>query len=247
MNAAVPPPSPDPEDFAATRWTLVQAARGDTTRARDALSELCAAYYAPVVAFLRRDGRSADEAREAAHGFFAQVLAGGGFAAADPARGRFRSYVLGALKHFLQHERRKAQTARRGGGVEHVALQGPTDTSAGCDVADPRYPAFDREFDRQWALAVLDRALTALAAEFERLGKKSHFDQLRPWLEGDVADESQAAVAARLGLSPGAAKVAIHRLRQRFRALVKTEIAHTVRGGESEIREELHHLLSVVG
>jgi RNA polymerase sigma-70 factor (ECF subfamily) len=247
MNADVPTPSPGPDEFALTRWTLVQAARGESTQARDALSELCAAYYAPVVAFLRRDGRSDDEARDAAHGFFAQVLAGGSFDAADPARGRFRSYVLGALKHFLQHERRKQQTARRGGDIEHIALQAPTDTSAGFEVADPQLPTFDREFDRQWALAVLDRAITTLAAEFERLGKRSHFDQLRPWLEGEVADESQADVAARLGLSPGAAKVAIHRLRQRFRALVKAEIAQTVQGGEPEVREELNHLLSVVG
>jgi RNA polymerase sigma-70 factor (ECF subfamily) len=235
-----------PEEFSATRWTLVQAARGDSTRARDALGELCTAYYAPVVAFLRRDGRPVDEARELAHGFFARVLEGGSFDAADRSRGKFRSYLLGALKHHLQQERRKHQSARRGGGIEHVALLPPTDTSAGCEVADPRNPAFDREFDRQWALAVLDRAMKQLAAEFERVGKRPHFDQLRPWLGGEVAGESQAEVAQRLGISAGAAKVAIHRLRQRFRTLVKEEIAQTVGGGEQEVREELNHLLTVV-
>lgn len=236
-----------PGHFAATRWTLVQAARGDSARAREALSDLCTAYYAPVVAFLRHDGRPEDDARELAHGFFAQMLEGGGFDAADPSRGRFRSYLLGALKHFLQHERRKSQAARRGGGIEHVALQAPTDTSAGFDVADPRDPAFEREFDRQWALAVLERAMTVLAAEFQRLGKESLFEQLRPWLGGDFAGESQSEVALRLGMSPGAVKVAIHRLRQRFRDVVMGEIAQTVGGGEPEVREELNHLLSVVG
>lgn len=244
MNRSDPP---GPDDFAATRWTLVQAARGDDTRARDALGELCTAYYAPVVAFLRRDGRSDDEARELAHGFFARVLEGGHFNAADRSRGKFRSYLLGALKHHLQDERRKQGAARRGGGIEHVALSAPTDTSAGFEVADPRDPAFDREFDRQWALAVLERAMSLLESEFDRVGKRAHFEALRPWLGGEAAGESQAELAARLGMSAGAVKVAIHRLRQRFRELVKGEIAQTVGGGEPEQREELNHLLSVVG
>lgn len=244
MNRSDPP---RPDDFAATRWTLVQAARGDDTRARDALGELCTAYYAPVVAFLRRDGRSDDEARELAHGFFARVLEGGHFDAADRSRGKFRSYLLGALKHHLQHERRKQGAARRGGGIEHVALTAPTDTHAGFEVADPRDGAFDREFDRQWALAVLERAMSLLEAEFGRVGKRAHFEALRPWLGGEAADESQAELGARLGMSPGAVKVAIHRLRQRFRELVKGEIVQTVGGGEAAVKDELNHLLSVLG
>jgi RNA polymerase sigma-70 factor (ECF subfamily) len=247
MNPSDPSSDSSPEEFSATRWTLVQAARGDDTRARDALAELCSAYYAPVVAFLRRDGRSDDDARELAHDFFARMLEDGGFAAADQSRGRFRSYLLGALKHFIQHERRKHQAARRGGGVEHVSLRPATETSPGIEVADPRDPSFDRDFDRQWALAVIDRAMTALAAEFERVGKSPHFEELRPWLGGDAAGRSQGELASRLGISIGAAKVAIHRLRQRFRTLVKEEIAQTVGGGEPEVREELHHLLSVLG
>ena len=119
------------------------------------------------------------------------------FDAADRSRGKFRSYLLGALKHHLQHERRKHQSARRGGGIEHVALLPPTDTSAGFEVADPRDPAFDREFDRQWALAVLDRAMTQLAAEFERVGKRSHFDATPPVARrrgcGGIAGRSRPA------------------------------------------------------
>jgi RNA polymerase sigma-70 factor (ECF subfamily) len=236
-----------PDDFAATRWTLVRAARGDDTRAREALGELCTAYYAPVVAFLRRDGRSDDDARELAHGFFARVLEGGSFDAADRARGKFRSYVLGALKHHLQQVRRTQGAARRGGRIEHVALSAPTDTSAGFEVADPRDGVFDREFDRQWAHAVLGRAMSMLEAEFARVGKRAHFEALRPWLGGEAAGESQAELAGRLGMSAGAVKVAIHRLRQRFRELVKEEIGQTVGGGEAEVKEELNHLLSSVG
>jgi RNA polymerase sigma-70 factor (ECF subfamily) len=247
MNPSDPSNAPSSEGFAATRWTLVQSARGTDDRAREALRELCAAYYAPVVAFLRRDGRSDDEARELAHDFFARVLAGGSFDAADRTRGKFRSYVLGALKHHLQQQRRKQLAARRGGGIEHVALLPPTDTSPGFEVADPHDPAMDREFDRQWALAVLDRAMASLAAEFERLGKGPYFEQLSPWLGGDAEGHSQADVANRLGISVGAVKVAIHRLRQRFRILVKKEITQTIVGGEAEVQEELRQLLSVLG
>lgn len=242
------PDSPPPSDrFAATRWTLVAAASGDSPAARAALSELCAAYYAPVVAFLRREGRTADEARDLAHDFFARILEGGRMEAADPTRGKFRSYLLGALKHFLQHDRRRRAAECRGAHLEHIPLQSPTDTTAGFDMAAPEDRGLDFVFDRQWALTVLDRAMTTVGAEMERLGKRSHFEAMRPWLSGDVPGVSQTEMAARIGLSAGAAKVAIHRLRQRFRDQVLAEIAQTVGGGESEVREELNYLIEVMG
>jgi hypothetical protein len=174
------------------------------------------------------------------------VLEGGRFEAADQARGRFRSYLLGALKHFLQHERRARMTQRRGGEVEHVALQPPTDTSAGYDVAAPTAPTLDHVFDRQWAFTVLERAMTALEGEMDRVGKRSHFEVMRPWLSGEVPGQSQADLAASLNLSPGATKVALHRLRQRFREQVLGEIAQTVGGGEADVREELGYLIRVI-
>ena len=238
---------PHPDAFSPTRWTLVVAARGDSEAAREALSQLCAAYYAPVVAFLRRDGRPDDEARDLAHGFFAHLLEGGRIDAAEQTRGRFRSYLLGALKHFLQHQRRRDQTARRGGDALHIPIASPTDTSPGLDVPAPENPALDHVFDRQWALTVLGRAMTTVGEEMERLGKRSHFEAMRPWLSGEVPGESHADLAARLNLSPGAIKVAVHRLRQRFREQVLAEIASTVGGGEAEVREELNYLLTVVG
>lgn len=237
----------DSGSFAATRWTLVLAARGKSGEARQALSALCEAYYAPVVAFLRRGGRKDDDARELAHGFFAQVLTGGQFDAADRATGKFRSYLLGALKHWQRDQWRSAQAARRGGNVEHVALGTGTETSVGFDPAAPADGLADVAFDRQWALTVLERALAALAAEFEQSGKSDWFKALRPWLSGDPPARSSAELAPVLNMSPGAVKVAIHRLRQRFRAKVKSEIALTLSHGSEDVSAELDYLIRVLG
>ena len=242
-----PPPPPHTSDqFAATRWTLVLAARGDSADAREALSALCDAYYAPVVTFLRREGRHDDEARELAHSFFAKVLAGGRIQSADRERGRFRSYLLGALKHHVQDERRAKRAARRGGNAEHIALHEATETSAACDPPAPADPEAERAFDRQWALTVLDRALTAIGADFERSGKRAWFEALRPWISGEASGRTQTELAESLGMSAGAVKVAIHRLRQKFRAEVKSEIARTVGHDEAEAKAELNHLLMVL-
>jgi DNA-directed RNA polymerase specialized sigma24 family protein len=222
--------------FSATRWTLVAQARGNDTAAKTALSQLCEAYYAPVVTFLTCEGRSADVARELAHDFFAAVLAGRPLATADPARGRFRSYLLGAVKHFAADRRERARAARRGGGVSH-------------DELDPEIPGADppadheRAFDRQWALTVIARALETTRQELEEAGKARQFHILKPTIAG--GNFAPADAAQQLGLSDGALKVAVHRLRQRFREAVKDEIAHTV-PAESEIDDELRHLLAVL-
>ncbi|MES2706744.1 MAG: sigma-70 family RNA polymerase sigma factor [Verrucomicrobiota bacterium] len=258
MSAFLSPPDPGPGPgapgaFAATRWTVVLAARGHSEESRQALSALCAAYYAPVVAFLRRDGgRTEDDARELAHGFFAGILAGGRFEAVDRERGKFRSYLLGALKHWLRDQWRAAQSARRGGQVEHVALRPVSETSAGCDPPSAGHSLADLAYDRQWALTVLERALEALGTEFEQSGKRAWFETLRPWLGGDPPARDQpvqspAEVAAVLGMSPGALKVAIHRLRQRFRTRVKSEIAQTLGDSGGDVAAELEYLIRVLG
>ncbi len=230
-----------PGDFAATRWTLVGRARGGDPAARAALSELCESYYAPVVTFLRSEGRDDDTARELAHGFFERVLDGGGLSGADPERGKFRSYLLGAVKHFLADRRDHAAAEKRGGGVVPVPLE---DTASGLGVPAPDNADSDRAFDRQWALTVIARALDTVASEFISAGKSPHFDVLKPWITGDGGG-SQSDAAAALGMSEGAVKVAIHRLRQRFRDAVKTEIAHTV-PAESDVDDELRHLIAVL-
>jgi len=220
--------------FHDTRWTLVARSRGSDTQASAALSELCEAYYAPVVAFLRRDGRDEDVARELAHDFFAKLLGGGAMEGATPERGRFRSYLLGALKHFAGDQRDKARAAKRGGGVEHAEMD--------AEMADTAAEAPDAEFDRQWALTLLARALARLEAEMAAEGKNAHFDALKPWLTAEADSTPQAAAAEKLGLSVEAVKVAVHRLRKRFRDAVKAEIAQTV-SDSVDVREELDALM----
>ena len=232
--------------FVTTQWTRVLEASGDSPEARTALSELCGAYYAPVVAFLHRSGCVEDAAREQAHEFFAYVLARDALAGAQRERGRFRSYLLGALKHFLAREHERAQRQKRGGGTVAVPLDAPTETSPGLVLADPRALPPDEFFDRQWALAVLDRALAALERECVRAGKGNHFERLKPWLAGAAAHGDQAAAARAVGLSEGALKVAVHRLRLRFRAFVKAEVAQTLEAPEA-VEDEVRQLFIALG
>jgi RNA polymerase sigma-70 factor (ECF subfamily) len=229
-------------NFAATRWTLVVQARGEDAAARGALSELCGAYYAPVITFLRSGGRDEDAARELAHEFFSRVLSGGSLRGADPARGRFRSYLLGAVKHFLADRRDKSLAEKRGRGEAPVSLE---DTAGGFAVPAPETPDSERAFDRQWALTVIARALAVVEGELNEAGKSAQFAVLKPWITGGDISGSQAAAASQLRMSEGAVKVAIHRLRQRFREAVKSEIAHTV-PAESDIDDELRHLIAVL-
>ncbi|MBN8457673.1 MAG: sigma-70 family RNA polymerase sigma factor [Verrucomicrobia bacterium] len=226
--------------FHPTRWTLVLRARGAGEEAKMALSELCAAYYEPVVAFLRREGRDDDAARDLAHTFFEGLLTGG-VGAPEPGRGRFRSYLLGALKHFLANRRAEERAAKRGGGAEHLPLASETDTSPGIPV--PGTLDDTLVFDREWALTLIGRALAALEAE--NGAKAGWFATLRPWLDGG-AQQSQAEAARALGMSETAVKVAIHRLRERFRELVRAEVAATV-DDPSEVSGELRHLIAAAG
>ena len=223
--------------FHDTRWTLVARSRGSDTHASAALSELCEAYYAPVVAFLRREGREDDAARELAHDFFAKLLAGGAIEGARPERGRFRSYLLGALKHFAADQRDKAIAAKRGGGLEHAEMDD--------EMADAAAGMLDAEFDRQWALTVLARSLSRMEAEMRDDGKTASFEALKPWLTVGADSPPQAVAAEQLGLSLEAVKVAIHRLRKRFREAVKAEIAQTV-SDAGDVREELDALMQAL-
>ena len=235
----------DASGFHTTRWTLVRHARGASPEARQALSDLCAAYYAPVVAFLRREGRDEDAARELAHEFFAKVLAAEALGEVERGRGRFRSYLLGAVKHFLANRRRDAAREKRGGGAEHVAFGEGTDTSPGVDVTDATALPPDSTFDRAWALATVERALVLLEGESEEAGQTAHFTALKPWLTPAASPASQTAAAARLGLSEGAVKVAIHRLRRRFREIVRAEVAQTLHD-PAELDDEMRHLVDAL-
>jgi RNA polymerase sigma-70 factor (ECF subfamily) len=229
--------------FGATRWTLILRARGKTPEAGAALNELCAAYYHPVLRFLCREGRDEDAARDLAQEFFARILTRSAFDEADPERGRFRSYLLGALKHFLADQRKHERRLKRGGGAipEPLNVTGADDTDA-LQIADVSPPAQEHIFDREWALAVMTRALAVLETEYSASGKAEQFQSLKPWLMGTDLPVSQADIARRLGLTEGAVKVHIHRLRKRFREAVRVEIAQTLRD-PALVDEELRHLI----
>lgn len=232
--------------FHTTRWTLIDRARGASPEARAAMSELCASYYAPVVAFLGRAGRTDDDARELAHEFFARVLAGESLGEVARERGRFRSYLLGAVKHFLANHRRDAAREKRGAGAVHLPIGAGTETSPAADVRDESATLEDAAFDRAWALAVVERGLAALAAESAAVGEAAQFAALAPWLTPSANPGAQTDAAAQLGMSEGAVKVAIHRLRRRFRAIVRAEIARTLHD-DADIDDEMRHLVKALG
>ena len=238
-----PPPQKSPgEDFRTTRWTQVSRAKADSPEGRHALAELCNAYYEPVATFLRCDLRDADAARELAHDFFAHMLAGGTIARAGHERGRFRSYLLGSVKHFLSHHREAQRRLKRGGGVEKISLN---ETEA-CSVPDVGVLSPDAAFDRQWALTVVAHALEALRHECVAEGRVDFFELAKPWLTGDTAHGDQAALAASCGLNANVLKVAVHRLKRRFRQLLKAEVAGTL-DDPGLVEAEMRALFAALG
>jgi RNA polymerase sigma-70 factor (ECF subfamily) len=231
--------------FATTHWTQVLQARGDSPESKAALSDLCAAYYEPVFSFIRRNTREEDSARDLTQEFFSRLLSRHGIDSVDPERGRFRSFLLGAVKHFLGDMRDRANRLKRGSGQALESLDCGTETSPVMQLADQNMLGPDREFDRKWALTILDRALEALAEEHKAAGKLNQFETLKPWLTGDTENLSQADAARDIQLNEGAVKVAIHRLRRRFRELVKKEIGQTLKD-PSQIQDELDCLFAAL-
>jgi RNA polymerase sigma-70 factor (ECF subfamily) len=227
--------------FHTTRWTLVRHATGQSVEGRQALSELCAGYYEPVVAFLRRSGRDDDAAREMAHEFFSHLLEKPNLGGAEPGRGRFRSYLLGALKHHLSHRREREARQKRGGGAEMIPLEAGTDTSPGVDPGDAQTLPPDREFDRQWALHVLRRATDALAAEWREAGKADEFSALQPFIGGEAESGALPALAAARGESPATLRKTVSRMRQRFRQHMKSQLSPTL-AENADVDDEMRAL-----
>lgn len=242
MADSLPPAA---AEFQSTHWSLVAAAADPRAEgARTALAELCAAYWYPLYAFLRRRGHGPDEAEDLTQGFFAELLDHGYLATADRERGKFRTFLLTAASRYAGKEQARATAQKRGGGQTVLALDFQEGENRYLREPADHWTA-QRLFDRRWALTLLDRTLAELRREFAAAGKAVQFDELKIYLTGESGAPPLAAAAARLGLTEGAVKIAVHRLRERYRDRLRREVAQTVSSAD-EIRDEMHLLLAAL-
>lgn len=231
--------------FVTTQWSVVlQAGQAESTSTDAALAELCRVYWPPLYAYARRMGHAQPDAQDLTQGFFAELLSRHLFRKADASRGRFRSFLLAAFKHYLAHQWEKSQTRKRGGHVQILPLDFDT-AETRCVAAARADETPDRVYDRQWALALLDNVLSRLEREYAQAGRADLFAGLKVTLTGHRADLPYQAIAAQCGLSEGAVKVAAHRLRHRYREFLREEIARTL-ASAADVEEELRHLFAAL-
>jgi len=230
--------------FHTTRWSLVLAAGAqDDSSSAGALASLCEDYWYPIYSYIRRIGHSSEDAADLTQGYFAELLEKGRLKAADPSRGKFRSFLLATVKQHLSHEREKRRARKRGGDREIVPLEaGAAEDRLRVDGAPNRSP--EGAFEHAWALTVLDCAKRSLEAEFASQGKEEQYRVLGRYLGGD-REVPYTAAAEELGTSESAIKMAVRRLRKRFGLLVREEIASTI-GPSGNIEAELAHLIAVL-
>jgi RNA polymerase sigma-70 factor (ECF subfamily) len=231
------PASPD-GFFATTRWTMVRDAGAS---AADALESLCGAYWFPIYAYVRRHGFSKEDAEDLTQAFFAKLLERRDFAGLNQENGRFRSFLLAALKHFLSNERDRAGRLKRGGNITHFSLDWQS-ADAQFQIADGGQVSPDAAYDREWAVALLERVVVRLGGEFSADGKAERFARMKPFLTMGKGEIPYAKAAADLSMDEGALRVAVHRLRKRYRELLREEIAHTL-SDPAMVEEEMKVLL----
>lgn len=231
--------------FPTTRWTLVMAAgEADSPQAAEALSRLCANYWYPVYAYVRREGHDAHNAQDLTQQFFTRLIERSFVAGAMRERGRFRSFLLIALKRFLINEWQRSQAQKRGGGQELISLDGGSaEERYSLEPVDSMTP--DRIYERRWALAVLDAVMEKLRIEQAGGANSALFEALKPFLYGDKASSSHVEIAARFALTESAVKSKTHRLRQRYRELLHEEVAQTV-AHPMDVEDELRQLLAAL-
>lgn len=232
--------------FVTTRWSIVLAAgRGPTPRSQDALATLCETYWHPLYAYARRKGFNSEDAEDLIQAFFARLLEKQDLRRVDPKLGKFRSFLLASLNHFIANERDRARAKKRGGGQPILSLDmQDAEGRYQIDPADHLTP--EKVFERKWALSVIDRVFARVRQEYLQRNKGAMFDRLKSSLVGETARAPYQQIAAELGTSEGNVKVAVHRLRRRFREVLREEIAQTV-GAEDQIEEEIRYLFTVLG
>jgi RNA polymerase sigma-70 factor (ECF subfamily) len=228
--------------FATTRWSVVLAANGGDSHARTALGELCVRYWYPIYAFVRRQGHAPHDSQDLTQEFFARLIEKDWLTGVSPERGRFRSWLLASIRHFLANEWNRMRAQKRGAGALVVSLD-ETDAEGRYvheppDLIDPL-----QIYERRWALTLLDDVLARLQAEMEAAGKARHFAELKAALTGDRITFSEAA--ANLGMTEGTVRVAVHRLRERYRELLRDAVSDTVESA-ADIEAELQHLFAAL-
>lgn len=234
--------------FGSTQWSVVLAAKqGGTSQAQAAMASLCAAYWRPLYAFVRRSGYSIEDAQDLTQSFFAHLLEKDSLRRVDPSLGKFRTFLLTSLRNFLTNEWRRDHASKRGGASQIVSLgdMSRAEDSCAASSATPEMP--DRVYERNWALAVLERTTDRLAAEFDAAGKTAVFQALKPYLAGD-REIPYSRAAADLELSEVAVRVSVHRMRGRFRDLLLQEVAQTLPdpADQAALEEELRYLLGAL-
>jgi RNA polymerase sigma-70 factor (ECF subfamily) len=232
--------------FATTHWSVVLAAgQIQPDHAKVALEQLCHTYWQPLYVYVRRQGFDEPDAQDLTQEFFARLLASGGLGGVGREKGKFRTFLLASLHHFLANEWKRGHTLKRGGGITFLSLD-----ELGSASAHYREPATEltpeKLYDRQWAQALLEHVLARLGSEYASAGKAALFDHLRVFLADAKGTVSYADAAGRVHLTDGAAKQAVRRLRQRYRELLRSEIAHTV-STPAEVEEEIQHLFAAFG
>jgi RNA polymerase sigma-70 factor (ECF subfamily) len=236
---------PSPSRFATTHWSVVLAARDPVQpNSREALSDLCQTYWYPLYAFVRRRGHDVDEAQDLTQAFFLRLLEKDYLRVVDRAKGRFRSFLLAAFDHFLHNEYDRARAQKRGGGRQPLSLDFiGAEERYSVEPAHTETP--DKLFERRWALTLLDCVLARLEQEWITAGKERLFERLKPCLLDDPKSLPYAAIGEELRMSPAAVKMAVHRLRKRYRELLREEIGRTVESPE-QVDDEIAGLFAAL-
>jgi RNA polymerase sigma factor (sigma-70 family) len=230
--------------FTTTQWSVVLEAQGESPEAREALEKLCRVYWRPIYSFVRREGVRPEEAKDLTQGFFALILKRKDFQSVRQEKGRLRSFLLASLKHFMANERRDAAAIKRGGGQTLIPLDG-----IASDDSDEFYRSdmlsADLLYDRRWAFTVLDRVFARLREESQRSANAPLLERLNTLLSDEPERPSQAEIGREFGMTENAVKQAFHRHRQRYRQLLREEVAQTV-ATPAEIEDELRHLIAAL-